>query len=111
MIVIFLFFVTIHDPKNDNKTETAVKFSLAAFKSAVWGVRDYHTKQAGIRGGILRLRRSKIRPMHWASSAPPQAGNGQGGSNALTFNPDHLMGADHIEVGISIRVDVSLKVW
>ena len=30
--------------------------------------------------------------------APPPAGNGQEGSNALTFNPDHLMGADHATI-------------
>ena len=29
--------------------------------------------------------------------APPPVGNGQGGSNAPTFNPDHLMGAGQLE--------------
>jgi hypothetical protein len=29
--------------------------------------------------------------------APPPVGNGQGGSNALTFNPDHLMGTEQFD--------------
>ena len=60
---------------------------------------------------MLRLRRSKIRPVHWVSYAQPPDGNGEGGNNALTFNPDHLMGADQDQSDEKNRMRKFLPAW